>query len=71
MGEAVLRTEVAATRAGLGVALPSARAPQGLLLPVSSHTVQPLIEPRAVCNLGEVGFQGVTRVERVVFTRLI
>lgn len=59
----MLRTEVAATSTGLGVAPPSAIAPQGLLLPASSHKAQPLIEPHAVCTLGEVGFQGVTRVE--------
>lgn len=54
VGEAMLRSEMAATSTGFGVAPPNARAPRCLLLPASSHKAQPLIEPPAVCELGEI-----------------
>lgn len=63
VGEAMLRTEMAATNTGLGVALPNARAPRCLLLLANSHKAQPLIEPPTVCELGGVSesHQGGTR----------
>lgn len=40
-------------------------------VPASLFKVQLLIKPCAVYKLGEAGFQGVTRVGKVVFTRLM